>query len=62
MFEWQYFLGELSIVELYANLFEKFDKSEMKNWNLYSNLSNPKFFYQKDKCSIQGGLYKGWYI
>jgi hypothetical protein len=31
MFEWQYFLGELSIVELYANLFEKFDKSEMKN-------------------------------
>jgi hypothetical protein len=26
-----FFLGELSIVALYANLFEKLGKSEMKN-------------------------------
>jgi hypothetical protein len=30
----------------------------MKNWNLHSNLSNPKKNYQKDKCSIQGGFTK----
>jgi hypothetical protein len=48
---------------LHVNLFEKLGKSEMKNWNLHSNLSYRIFFnYQKDKCSIQGGLYKGWYI
>jgi len=23
---------------------------------------NQKTIYQKNKCSIQGGLYKGWYI
>jgi len=36
------FLSELNIVALYANLFEKLGKSKMKNWNLHSNLSNPK--------------------
>jgi hypothetical protein len=35
-------LGESSIVALYANLFEKLGKSEMKNWNLDYNLSKPK--------------------
>jgi hypothetical protein len=36
------FLGELSVITLYANLLEKLGKNEMKNWNLRSNLSNPK--------------------
>jgi hypothetical protein len=40
-------LGESSIVALYANLFEKLGKSEMKNWSLHSNLSNPKKFTKK---------------
>jgi hypothetical protein len=47
---------------LYSNLFEKFNKNEMKNWNPHYYLSNTNFFYQKDKCSIQGGFSKGWYI
>jgi hypothetical protein len=47
---------------MYSNLFEKLSKSEMKNWNLHSNLFKPKKKYQKHKCSIQGGLYKKWYI
>ncbi len=34
------FLGESSIVALYANLFKKLGKSEIKNGNLHSNLSN----------------------
>jgi hypothetical protein len=54
--------SESSIVALYSNEFAKLGKSEMKNWNLHSNLSNPNIFYQKDKCSIQGGIYKGWCI
>jgi hypothetical protein len=57
-----FFLNESSIVVLYSNLLEKLGKSEMKNWNVHSNLSNPKNNYQKDKYSIQGGIYKGWYI
>jgi len=35
-------MGESSIIALYANLFDKLGKSEMKNWNLHCNLSNPK--------------------
>jgi hypothetical protein len=42
-------MGESNIIALYSNLFEKLSKSEMKN-------------YQKDKCLIQGGFYKGCYI
>jgi hypothetical protein len=57
-----FFFDESNIVALYANLFLKLSKSEMKNWNLYFNISNPKTNYQKDKCAFQGGLYKGWYI
>jgi hypothetical protein len=37
-----FFFIESSIVVLYSNLFEKLGKSEMKNWNLHSNRSNPK--------------------
>ncbi len=40
--QWQFNLSESSVVALYSNLFEKLGKSEMKNWNLHSNLSNPK--------------------
>jgi len=40
--QWQFGLSESSVVALYSNLFEKLSKSEMKNWNLHSNLSNPK--------------------
>jgi hypothetical protein len=32
---------------LYSNIFEKLDKSEMKNWNLHSNISNSKIKLQK---------------
>jgi hypothetical protein len=53
-------MNDSSIDVLYSNLFEKLGKSEMKNWNLHSNLSNPKNTYQKDKYLSQGGLYKGW--
>jgi hypothetical protein len=38
----QFFLSESNIIALYSYLFEKLSKSEMKNWNLHSNLSNPK--------------------
>jgi hypothetical protein len=40
--QWHFFLGESSIIALYSNLLGKLSKSEMKNWNLHSNLSNPK--------------------
>jgi hypothetical protein len=36
------FWGESSVVALYSNLFEELGKNEMKNWNLHSNLLNPK--------------------
>jgi hypothetical protein len=35
-------VSESNIVALYSNLFEKLDKSEMKNINLHYNISNPK--------------------
>jgi hypothetical protein len=37
-----FFFIESNIVVLYSNLFEKLGKREMKNWNLHSNISNPK--------------------
>jgi hypothetical protein len=36
------FSVSLIVVGLYSNLFKKLGKSEMKNWNLHFNLSNPK--------------------
>jgi hypothetical protein len=46
---------------VYKSIWEIWQKWDAK-LNLHYNLSNPKKNYQKDKCSIQGGLYKGWYI
>jgi len=37
-----FYLGNLSIVALYWNLFGKLGKSELKNWNLHSDFFNPK--------------------
>ncbi len=39
--------SESKIIALYLNLFEKFGKSEMKKWNLHSNLWNTKYIYIK---------------
>jgi hypothetical protein len=55
-------LGEPSIVALYLNLFKRPGKSEIKIETYILIFQTQKTNYQKDKCSIQGGLYKGWYI
>ncbi len=54
--------SESSIVALYSNLFEKINKSEMNIEAYILIFQTQNKNYQKDKCSIQGELYKRWYI
>jgi hypothetical protein len=62
MSQWHFFVGESSIVALYSNIFEKLGKVRWKIKTYVLIFQNQTKDYQEDKCSIQGGLYKAWYI
>jgi hypothetical protein len=55
-------LSESSIAALHSNLFEKLGKSLMKIETYILIFQTQKISYKKDKYSIQGQFYKGWYI